>query len=173
MSSPQILYGRVWKYGHHITTDGILASRFMTFLEPSELAANVLTDVDPDFARSVQPGDIVLAGDNFGYGSSREQAPLALKYAGVAAVVARSFARIFFRNAFNVGLPAIICPGIYDITETGDDMTIDLHGGLVSNLTRKVTVGMNPLPPFLTDMLAAGGLIEYLQAAETDQGKRG
>lgn len=161
MNAPTIR-GRAHVYGDHIDTDAIIPGKYTKTLDAASLAAHVLEDLDPEFARRVSPGDILVAGHNFGCGSSREQAPLALKTAGVGAVVARSFARIFFRNAINIGLPAIELPEAH--IEPGDEIEIDLTAGRVVNLTRGLTFRAPPLPPIMAAILAAGGLVAYLRA---------
>jgi 3-isopropylmalate/(R)-2-methylmalate dehydratase small subunit len=160
--SANLIRGRAHVYGDHIDTDAIIAGKYTKTLEAARLAAHVLEDLDPGFARRVRPGDILAAGRNFGCGSSREQAPLALKTAGVAAVLARSFARIFFRNAINIGLPAIELPEA--VIDPGDELEIDLAAGRVANLTRGRVYRAPALPPIMAAILAAGGLAAYLRA---------
>ncbi|NMC31543.1 MAG: 3-isopropylmalate dehydratase small subunit [Veillonellaceae bacterium] len=164
--------GRTWLFGDNISTDHILPSRFMTQIKPQELAANCLVGADPEFARQVKPGDIVVAGVNIGYGSSREQAPQALKYAGVGAVIAKSFARIFYRNCYNVGIPAIVCPEFVVAVQSGDQATINLAGGTITNLTNGVQYLFLKPPAFLIEYIRLGGLIPYL-AAKLTCGKDG
>jgi 3-isopropylmalate/(R)-2-methylmalate dehydratase small subunit len=153
--------GRAHVYGDHIDTDAIIPGKYTKTLDLTSLAEHVLEDLDPRFRDALQPGDILVAGVNFGCGSSREQAPLALKAAGVAAVVARSFARIFFRNAINIGLPALEAEGA-DISP-GDELVLDLAGGTVENLKSGRVVTATRLPPVMLDILQAGGLVEYLK----------
>lgn len=157
-----LLSGRVWKYGSNISTDHILPSRFMTQIEPEELTKNCMSGLDLDFATKVQSGDILVAEENFGYGSSREQAPWALKYAGIEAVVAISFARIFFRNCYNIGLPAIGCETFVQQVKTGDIVEIDLAVGSIVNKSNGQKYGFSRPPLFLLDYVKAGGLIPYL-----------
>ena len=156
--------GRAWKFGDSIDTDVILPGKYLTLTEPKELAQHAMEGLDPEFSRRVQPGDIIVAGRNFGCGSSREHAPLALKHAGVGAVVAKSFARIFFRNAVNIGLPVVICPEAYEAVEQGDQLEVDLEGGVLRNLTKGVELKFTPLPGFLLEILSSGGLIPYLKS---------
>ncbi len=156
--------GRAWKFGDSIDTDVILPGKYLTLTEPEELAQHAMEGIDPEFSRKVQPGDIIVAGRNFGCGSSREHAPLALKHAGVGAIVAKSFARIFFRNAVNIGLPVVICPEAYEAVEQGDQLEVDLEEGMLRNLTKGVEMKFTPLPRFLLEILSSGGLIPYLKS---------
>lgn len=154
--------GPAYVYGDNIDTDRIIPGKYTKTLDTSLLAQHVLEDLDPTFARAVQPGAVLVAGNNFGCGSSREQAPLALKAAGVAVVVARTFARIFYRNAINIGLPAVEVPT--HTIQTGDRLTVDLAGGVVHNLTQNVAYPATRLPPQMLAILQAGGLVNYLLA---------
>ncbi len=163
-----MIRGRVWKFGNDIDTDVIIPAKYLRSVDQSVWPKHVLEGVDPQFSSKVNPGDIIVAGKNFGCGSSREQAALAIKWAGVAAVVAESFARIFFRNAINNGLPLIEAKGISGMVEEGDVIEIDLDRGVVR--TPKGEVKSAPLPPFLQDILRSGGLVEYYKAhAKRDQ----
>lgn len=164
MNKQPILIGNIWKYGDNISTDHILPSRFMTQIKPHELAANCLAGADPDFARQVKPGDIVVTGINTGYGSSREQAPQALKHAGVSAVIAKSFARIFYRNCYNIGLPAIICPEFVAEVENRERAELNLEEGIIINLTSGKQYQFVKPPSFLIEYIRLGGLIPYLAA---------
>ncbi len=155
------LEGRVHKYGANIDTDAIVPARHLNLSEPEDLARHCMEDIDAAFVGRVRPGDIIVAGANFGSGSSREHAPLALRGSGISAVVAASFARIFYRNAMNIGLPIVECPGAVDAARTGDIMEIDLDAGEVTNLTRNKTCRASPFPPFMVELIAAGGLIEH------------
>ncbi len=152
--------GRVWKYGDNVNTDVIYPGRYTyQMLSPAEMAHHALEDLDPRFAAEVKPGDIIVAGANFGCGSSREQAAACLKAAGIQAVVARSFARIYFRNAINLGLPVIQAPEACDALDTGDTAAIDFaHGEIVSS---KGTFRFLPLPESVIGIIEAGGLLEY------------
>jgi 3-isopropylmalate dehydratase small subunit len=156
-----ILKGNAHVYGDHINTDVIIPGKYTKTLDLSVLADHVLEDLDPGFRNKVKPGDILVAGDNFGCGSSREQAPLALKSAGVAAVAARFFARIFFRNAINVGLPVIETD--WSGIETGDLLRLDLGDGRMENLTKNVSHRITPLPSGMIAILKSGGLTNYLK----------
>ncbi len=152
--------GKVWKFGDHIDTDLIIAARYLNTSEPSELARHVMEDADPEFVSKMSPGDIIVAGVNFGSGSSREHAPIALKAAGVAAVIAPTFARIFYRNAFNMGLPIFELPEAKEINE-GDVVRIDMANGEIINKTRGKSYKFTPIPEFMQELVDAGGLIEY------------
>jgi 3-isopropylmalate/(R)-2-methylmalate dehydratase small subunit len=155
--------GRAWKYGVSVDTDVIIPARHLVTSDPAELAAHALEDLDPTFATTAQPGDVVVAGDNFGCGSSREHAPIALKGAGVAAVVASSFARIFFRNAINTGLAIVTCPAAVEATEMGDEVSIDVAAGIVRNETKDLEFTAEPLPDFVMQIVRAGGLVEWVK----------
>ncbi|MPZ14757.1 MAG: 3-isopropylmalate dehydratase small subunit [Chloroflexi bacterium] len=155
------IQGRVWKYGDDIDTDVIIPARYLTLTDENELGKHCLEDLDPSFVSKVQPGDVILAGNLFGCGSSREHAPIALKGVGCAAVVARSFARIFLRNSINVGLPAIECPSAYDTAQEGDVLEIDLAAGTVTNTRTGAVHQSAPYPQFMLDVLDAGGLVPF------------
>ncbi len=154
--SINIISGRAWKFGDNIDTDVIIPGKYLRTTDMSVFAAHVMEGIDPEFSRKVKKGDMIIAGKNFGCGSSREQAPLALKHAGISCVVAESFARIFFRNAINVGLPIIEAK--VKCSE-GDDIEIDLENGLVKNKNKTFTG--TKLPDFLREILADGGLVEH------------
>ena len=156
-----MIRGRVFKYGANVDTDVIIPARYLNVSEAAELAKHCMEDIDRDFVSRVQPGDIIVATTNFGCGSSREHAPLAIKGAGVSAVVAKSFARIFFRNAINIGLPLLESPEAVDATGSGDVLEIDLSRGVIRNVTRDMEFTAAPYPPFMSDLIAAGGLVEY------------
>lgn len=155
--------GKVHRFGANIDTDVIIPARYLTTTDPKELAAHCMEAIDPDFPSKVHPGDIMVAESNFGSGSSREHAPVAIKGAGISCVVATGFARIFYRNAINVGLPIVECPEIVAITETGDELTIDLAEGKVRNVTKDVEETATPFPDFMRQILEAGGLVPYLR----------
>jgi len=152
--------GKVWNFGSNIDTDLIIAARYLNSSDPEHLAKYVMEDADPDFSSKVQPGDIIVAGENFGCGSSREHAPIALKAAGVAAVIAPTFARIFYRNAFNMGLPIFELENAEEIVE-GQDISIDLDSGTVKNNTADKTYKFRAFPPFMQELLSCGGLMNY------------
>jgi len=153
--------GRAWNYGDNINTDFMLPGKYLELTDPRELAKHAMEGIDPTFAKKVQKGDIVVGGRNMGLGSSREHAPLALKHSGVGAVVAESFARIFYRNSFNVGLAAIECPGISKKAKTGDEMEIDTTAGTITVNGEKLKI--KPLPDFMVQLLRVGGLVPYLK----------
>jgi len=155
--------GQAWCYGDSVDTDVIIPARYLTSTDEQELAEHALEDLDPGFASAVQPGDVVVAGSNFGCGSSREHAPIALKGAGVGAVVARSFARIFFRNAINTGLPIVTCPQLVDATDSGDEIEVDVVNGLVTNVTKNQSFQAEPLPEFILEIVECGGLVEWVK----------
>jgi 3-isopropylmalate/(R)-2-methylmalate dehydratase small subunit len=153
--------GRIWKYGDDVNTDVIFPGKYTySIFDRKEMAKHALEDLDPEFVHKVQPGDIIVAGKNWGCGSSREQAVICLKEAGVGAIVARSFARIFFRNAINEGLPIVTCDAV-DSVQTGDQITIDFEAGTVSTPGGQYT--FPPLPPSVMEILDVGGLVPYVQ----------
>jgi 3-isopropylmalate/(R)-2-methylmalate dehydratase small subunit len=154
------LAGRAWKFGNDIDTDAIIPGRYLVINDPGELATHLFEGVRPEMAKMVAQGDYVVAGENFGCGSSREHAPLALKGAGVKAVVAKSFARIFFRNSINIGLPLFICSEEDKIAD-GAEIEIDMAGGVIHNQSRSEHYKTTPLPDFLREIVDAGGLVEY------------
>lgn len=155
--------GKVWRYGDNVDTDVIIPARYLNTANMQELAAHAMEDIDPTFAGKVQQGDIIVAGKNFGCGSSREHAPGALKAAGVACVVAESFARIFYRNAINIGLPLIEL-GEGDINiKAGDTLTVDLDGGFAENTATGEKFAIPALPGFIQEIAKAGGLVKYTQ----------
>lgn len=166
-----ILTGKVWKYGDNVNTDVILPARYLNMWTPEELAPHCLEDLDADFAAQVQAGDILLAGENFGCGSSREHAPLSIKGAGVGCVVACSFARIFYRNAINVGLPIVECPGAVEEAEQGHQLEIDLELGRVTNLHTGRQHRAEPYPSFMMDIIRAGGLVAYTRRRNGEEGQ--
>jgi len=155
--------GRVFKFGDDVDTDVIIPARYLNTTDPGLLGAHCMEGLDPDFPKKVREGDVVVGGRNFGCGSSREHAPVALKAAGVSCVVAKSFARIFYRNAFNVGLPAIECPEVVEEAEEGDVLEVDLVKGIIVNHTKGKAYGFKPLPPFMLELLQNGGLIPYVR----------
>lgn len=156
---------KAWVFGDSISTDLIIPGRYLVERDPGSLAEHAMEGTDPDFAEEVQEDDIVVAGKNFGCGSSREHAPIALKAAGVSGIVAESFARIFYRNAVNQGIPVLSCEGIEEKFETGDEIEVDWKDGNIRNLTSGKSFKTSPLPPLLEDIVSAGGLIEHLKKA--------
>ena len=156
-----MIEGRVWKFADHVNTDLIIPGRYLDDYSAENLAAHAMEDADPRFAKQVRKGDIIVAGRNFGCGSSREQAPLALKYAGVGAVVAGSFARIFFRNAINVGLPLIVCPKASQAVQAEAVVRIDLNRGTIEVVGSGFIMTFDPMPDFLMSILLSGGLVPF------------
>ena len=156
-----MLKGTVHKYGANVDTDAIIPARYLNVSEPTELAGHCMEDIDKDFVKRVQPGDIVMATTNFGCGSSREHAPMAIKAAGVSCVIAKTFARIFFRNAINIGLPLFECEEAVAQTEAGDILEVDLSSGRIKNLTKGKEFTAQPYPDFMAELISTGGLIEY------------
>ena len=154
------MQGKVWKFGDNIDTDLIIAARYLNTSEPKELAKYVMEDADPEFVSKMSEGDIIVAGENFGCGSSREHAPIALKAAGINAIIAPTFARIFYRNAFNMGLPIFELAESAEINE-GDTVRVDMDEGVVINVTQAKTYKFTPIPEFMQELVDAGGLIEF------------
>lgn len=158
-----MIHGKAAKFGDNIDTDIILPGKYMVLIDPTELAKHAMEGLYPNFAKRAKEGVIIVAGKNFGCGSSREQAPLALKYAGVGCVLAESFARIFFRNAINVGLPVLEHIGVSSKIEDGDELMIDLKAGMVKSRSKNITLQATRLPDFILEILSDGGLIEHLR----------
>ena len=158
-----LLKGKVWTFGDDIDTDAIIPARYLNTSDPAELAKHCMEDADPDFVSKVSPGDIISAGKNFGCGSSREHAPLAIKEAGVACVVAESFARIFYRNAINIGLPILESPEASAALKENDEIEIDLAGGEITEIKGGKKFKAVPFPPFMQELISAGGLINYIK----------
>jgi 3-isopropylmalate/(R)-2-methylmalate dehydratase small subunit len=155
------LKGHVHKYGADINTDVIIPARYLNTSDPQELARHCMEDEDEEFVRRVRPGDIIVATTNFGCGSSREHAPISIKTAGVSCIIAKSFARIFYRNSMNLALPLLECEEAVDGSEAGDELEVDLESGTIRNLTRGTTFQAKPFPEFMLELLRAGGLVEY------------
>lgn len=158
------MMARAWVLGDNVSTDDIIPGRYLVKRDPHELGKHVFENLIPGFSSKVRKGDVIIAGRNFGCGSSREQAPLALKGVGIGAVIAESFARIFFRNAVNQGLPVMVCKGVRASFSTGEEVEYDLGKGVVRNLTRNLEMKAEPLPDFILSILRAGGLIPYLKS---------
>ena len=152
--------GTVFRYGRDVDTDVIIPARYLNSSDHAHLAAHAMEDIDPTFASTVKPGDIIVAEENFGCGSSREHAPVALKAAGVSCVIAKSFARIFYRNAINVGLAILECPEAVDAIEAGARVAVDTETGTITNLDTGATFTAEPFPPFIAEIIEAGGLVE-------------
>jgi 3-isopropylmalate/(R)-2-methylmalate dehydratase small subunit len=157
------LKGKVFKYGDNVDTDVIIPARYLNSSDPENLAAHCMEDIDADFADEVTEGDIIVGGKNFGSGSSREHAPLAIKYAGVSCVVAESFARIFYRNSINIGLPILESPEAVRAAEAGDELEVDIDKGQIKNLRTGESYQAEPFPPFMQEIIKDGGLIEHVK----------
>ena len=155
-------YGTVFKYGDNVDTDVIIPARYLNATKGEELAKHCMEDIDKEFVNKVQKGDIIVANKNFGCGSSREHAPLAIKCAGVSCVIAETFARIFYRNAINIGLPIIECPKAAKSIEAGDVVEIDFDSGIITNKTKNETYQGQAFPPFMQKIIEAGGLVNYI-----------
>ena len=151
------------KYGNDVDTDVIIPARHLNTSVPEELAAHCMEDIDPAFAARVQCGDILVAGRNFGCGSSREHAPIAIKASGISCVIAETFARIFYRNALNIGLPILECPAAANAISAGDEVMVNLETGEIADHTTGQTFHAEPFPPFMMELIAAGGLAAYLK----------
>ncbi|MEW6162429.1 MAG: 3-isopropylmalate dehydratase small subunit [Nitrospirota bacterium] len=156
-----LIRGRIWRFGNDIDTDVIIPAGYLSTSNPKELAMHVMEGIDRDFSHKVKAGDIIVAGKNFGCGSSREHAPIALKAAGIQAVIAKSFARIFYRNAFNIGLPIFESPDASEKIKETDVIEIDADIGIIKNMTRQEEYKANPIPKFMQELIAAGGLVEW------------
>ena len=155
--------GRVWKFGDDVDTDFIIAARYCNVSDGADLAKHAFADGRPEFASSVTAGDVVVGGRNFGCGSSREHAPIAIRAAGVPLIIAKSFARIFYRNAFNIGLPLLESAEAVDDIRDGDRLAVDLAAGRIENLTRGKSYSTRPIPPFMEQLVRQGGLVEYIR----------
>ncbi|MFC1593086.1 3-isopropylmalate dehydratase small subunit [Candidatus Omnitrophota bacterium] len=156
-----MLKGKVHKYGADVNTDVIIPARYLNVSDPAELAKHCMEDIDTEFINRVQAGDIIMATTNFGCGSSREHAPLAIKASGISCIIAKSFARIFFRNAINIGLPLLECKNAVDNTEIGDLLEVDLSTGKIRNISQGLEFTAKPYPDFMAKIISAGGLIEH------------
>ncbi|MBI5166570.1 MAG: 3-isopropylmalate dehydratase small subunit [candidate division NC10 bacterium] len=157
-----LIRGKAWKFGDDVDTDVIIPSLYLVTSDPEELGKHCMEAVDPEFPRKIGKGDIIVAGKNFGCGSSREHAPISIKAAGVSCVIARSFARIFYRNAINIGLPILECPEAADGVSTGDQLEVDLDTGEIRNMSTGRVYRATPFPPFMQELIAAGGLMKYV-----------
>ena len=155
--------GKAWKFGHDIDTDVIIPARYLNRSEPEYLAAHCMEDADPAFAKNVKEGDIIVGGKNFGCGSSREHAPIAIKAAGIKVVIAESYARIFYRNSLNIGMPILESPEAVAGIEQGDEVEVDLETGRIDNKSKNTTFQARPFPPFMQELIKAGGLISYVK----------
>jgi 3-isopropylmalate/(R)-2-methylmalate dehydratase small subunit len=157
-----ILKGKVWKFGDNIDTDAIIPARYLTTSDAEELASHCMEDADPDFIKKMKEGDIILGGENFGCGSSREHAPIAIKAAGVSCVIAKSFARIFYRNSFNMGLPIFESGELADAIKEGEEITVDSANGTITIAHSNKTFAIRPIPPFMEKLIADGGLMKHI-----------
>jgi len=155
--------GKAWKFGADIDTDQIIPARYLNTSDPKELAKHCMEDADPQFINKMKPGDIIVADKNFGCGSSREHAPIAIKAAGISCVIAKSFARIFYRNSFNMGLPILECPDAVAATQEGDEVEVNMSTGEIVNLTKNKRFRSQPIPPFMQELINTGGLMEWVK----------
>ncbi|MDR2425574.1 MAG: 3-isopropylmalate dehydratase small subunit [Endomicrobium sp.] len=163
MAKDIILKGKVHKYGSNVNTDEIIPARYLNTTEPSILSKYCMEDIDKEFVKRVKKGDVIVAENNFGCGSSREHAPIAIKAAGISAVIANSFARIFFRNSINIGLPILESPQAVKAIKNGDEVEINLNQGTIKNLTQKKEYKSQPFPEFMQKIIKAGGLLRYIK----------
>jgi 3-isopropylmalate/(R)-2-methylmalate dehydratase small subunit len=154
--------GRIWKFGDHVNTDLIIPARYINSTDPAFLASHCMEDADPAFVRKISPGDMIVAGENFGCGSSREHAPIAIKAAGIACVIAGSFARIFYRNAFNMGLPIFESRELTDRVADGDEIEVDGDRGLITIIGDDQPLRVEAIPPFMQELIRDGGLMKHL-----------
>ena len=154
--------GTVFKYGDNVDTDVIIPARYLNSSDPKELATHCMEDIDKDFVNKVNEGDIIVANKNFGCGSSREHAPIAIKAAGVSCVIAETFARIFYRNAINIGLPIIECPEAAQAIKAGDEVKVDFDSGVITNVTTGESFQGQAFPEFMQNLIACGGLVNYI-----------
>ncbi len=154
--------GRVFKYGDNVDTDVIIPARYLNIQDKKELAGHAMEDIDRDFVDNVHDGDIIVARKNFGCGSSREHAPIVIKESGISCVIADTFARIFFRNAINIGLPILECPEAAEAIEAGDQVEVDFDTGIITDITSKKSFNAEPFPEFMQKIISSGGLVEYI-----------
>jgi 3-isopropylmalate/(R)-2-methylmalate dehydratase small subunit len=160
--------GKAWKFGDHVDTDVIIPARYLNAPEPSELAKHCMEDIDSSFAGAVQAGDIMVGGWNFGCGSSREHAPVAIQASGITCVIAASFARIFYRNSINIGFPILECPEASEAIKAGDIVTVDTETGVIVDETTGETFQAKPFPPFIQKIVESGGLLKYLKEKQAE-----
>jgi 3-isopropylmalate/(R)-2-methylmalate dehydratase small subunit len=166
-----IFEGTAHTFGRDVDTDVIIPARYLNTNDPDELAAHCMEDIDAEFVKRVKKGDIIVAGENFGCGSSREHAPVAIMTAGVSVVVAASFARIFYRNSINRGLPIVVCPAAAKDAKPGDRLRVDIAAGTVENLTQGTKYAAEPFPPFMQELIERGGLLPYVKSRLAAGGK--
>jgi 3-isopropylmalate dehydratase small subunit len=157
-----ILQGKIWKFGSDVDTDVIIPARYLNITDPKELGTHCMEGIAPDFHKKIKPGDIILAGKNFGCGSSREHAPLAIKALGISCVIAKTFARIFYRNAFNIGLPILECADASDRIEEGQEVQVNLGTGQIQDLIKRQNFQAKAIPPFMQDLVRDGGLMNHI-----------
>lgn len=162
--------GKAWVFGDDIDTDVIIPARYLVTSDEKELGEHCMEDADQDFVKKISAGDIIVGGENFGCGSSREHAPIAIKGAGLSCVIAKSFARIFFRNAINIGLPIFACPEAAEGISAGDDVAVDPEAGVITNRTTGESYNVPPFSPFLQGLISAGGLVPYVKERLTREG---
>ena len=160
--------GKVYKYGDHVDTDVIIPARYLNTTDPKELATHCMEDMDKEFAKKVKSGDIMVAGINFGCGSSREHAPISIKASGIKCVIAKTFARIFFRNAINIGLPILECEAAAEDIADGDEVNVNFETGAIKNITTGKTYQGQPFPPFLQELISVDGLISYIAKSQKE-----
>jgi len=158
-----IARGKAIKYGNNVDTDVIIPARYLTSSEPAELAAHCMEDIDADFVNKVEKGDIIVAAKNFGCGSSREHAPIAIKASGISCVIAKTFARIFYRNSINIGLPILECEELFDESDEGDEIEVDFDSGEIKNVTKGKTFKTQPFPGFMQEIIENDGLVGYIR----------
>ena len=158
-----IARGKAIKYGNNVDTDVIIPARYLTSSEPAELAAHCMEDIDADFVNKVEKGDIIIAAKNFGCGSSREHAPIAIKASGISCVIAKTFARIFYRNSINIGLPILECEELFDESDEGDEIEVDFDSGEIKNVTKGKTFKTQPFPGFMQEIIENDGLVGYIR----------
>jgi len=158
-----IAKGKAIKYGNNVDTDVIIPARYLTSSEPAELAAHCMEDIDAEFVNKVEKGDIIVAAKNFGCGSSREHAPIAIKASGISCVIAKTFARIFYRNSINIGLPILECEELFDESDEGDAIEVDFDSGIIKNVTKNKTFSTQPFPGFMQDIIENDGLVGYIK----------
>ena len=157
-----ILQGKIWKFGSDVDTDVIIPARYLNITDPRELGTHCMEGIAPDFHKKIKPGDIIVAGKNFGCGSSREHAPLAIKALGISCVIAKTFARIFYRNAFNIGLPILECADASDQIEEGQEVQVNLDTGQIQDLPKRQNFQAKAIPPFMQELVRDGGLMNHI-----------
>ncbi len=158
-----IAKGKAIKYGNNVDTDVIIPARYLTSSDPADLAAHCMEDIDAEFVNKVEKGDIIVAAKNFGCGSSREHAPIAIKASGISCVIAKTFARIFYRNSINIGLPILECEELFDESDEGDAIEVDFDSGIIKNVTKNKTFSTQPFPGFMQDIIENDGLVGYIK----------